>query len=390
MGGMQTGLQQHLARLDEIFATRGDYVQTLRFMQQMAESIIKQLLGLPDWTQVEVDLSAVADRIAYVEYYRWLSYLLLLILDLIICLTACLGLAKQSRWLLTTMMVFGVLTLMVSWASLGADIATAVGTSDFCVSPDKFLMNQTRDALSADIVHYYLYCSQTLPNPFQQALTIFQRSLTTMQIQVQGLLQFAVPLFPTAERDLLGVQQLLNSSETRLHQLTALLDCRGLNKDYLDALMGVCYDGVEGLLYLCLFSLLSASAFCAMLCAIPRAWRQIANRDRDYDDIEDDGPFSPQARRATAHNMTNMQSFCSYSSSMGSQSSLQAPPTSVSNAPVSEYMNQAALFGGNPRYENVPLIGRGSPPPSYSPSMRATYLSMTEEQRRHFGDEFQA
>lgn len=26
--------------------------------------------------------------------------------------------------------------------------------------------------------------------------------------------------------------------------------------------------------------------------------------------------------------------------------------------------NQTALFGGNPRYENVPLIGRGSPPPS--------------------------
>lgn len=32
-----------------------------------------------------------------------------------------------------------------------------------------------------------------------QALTTFQRSLTTMQIQVAGLLQFAVPLFPRAE-----------------------------------------------------------------------------------------------------------------------------------------------------------------------------------------------
>lgn len=77
-----------------------------------------------------------------------------------------------------------------------------------------------------------------------------------MQIQIQGLLQYAVPLFPTAEvqqggeqgipippaapqscltplfpqKDLLGVQQLLNSSETGLHQLTALLDCRGLHK----------------------------------------------------------------------------------------------------------------------------------------------------------------
>ncbi|CDQ79335.1 unnamed protein product [Oncorhynchus mykiss] len=102
MGSMESGLKQHLARLDEIFATRGDYVQTLRFMQQMADNVIKQLLGLPDWDMAKVDLAAIADQTAYVEYYRWLTYLLLLILDLVICLAACLGLAKQSRWLLTT------------------------------------------------------------------------------------------------------------------------------------------------------------------------------------------------------------------------------------------------------------------------------------------------
>ncbi|XP_051769700.1 protein tweety homolog 2 isoform X1 [Ctenopharyngodon idella] len=405
MGGMQSGLNEHLSRLGEIFAARGDFVQTLQFMQQMSDNIIKQLLGLPDWEKAKVDLAAIADQTAYVEYYRWLTYLLILILDLVICLAACLGLAKQSRWLLTTMMVFGVLTLILSWASLGADVATAVGTSDFCVAPDKFLMNQTKDIISSDIVHYYLYCSQTLPNPFQQfvlqSLTVFQRSLTTMQIQIQGLLQFAVPLFPTAERDLLSIQHLLNNSEAGLHQLTALLDCRGLNKDYLDALIGVCYDGVEGLLYLCLFSLLAACAFSVMLCAIPRAWRQIANRDRDYDDIDDGDPFNPQSRRITSHHphQGNMHSFCSYSSSMGSQTSLHPPTQAVSNAPLSEYMNQSALFGGNPRYENVPLIGRGSPPPSlysqpyinrYSPTMRATYLSMTEDQIRHFGEDFRA
>ncbi|KAJ7984807.1 hypothetical protein DPEC_G00358600 [Dallia pectoralis] len=392
MGGMEGGLKQHLARLDEIFAKRADYVQSLHFMQQMADTVIKQLLGLPEWDIANVDLSAIADQTAYVEYYRWLTYLLLLILDLVICLAACLGLAKQSRWLLTTMMVFGVLSLVLSWASLGADLATAVGTSDFCVAPDKFIMNQTRGSVTSDIVHYYLYCSQTLPNPFQQSLTIFQRSLTTMQMQIQQLLQFAVPLFPSAEGDLLGIQHLLNSSETSLHQLTALLDCRGLKRDYLDALEGVCYDGVEGLLYLCLFSILAICAFCAMLCAIPRAWTHIASRESDYNDIDEGDPFNPQAIRMSAQNANhapNMHTFCSYSSSMGS--SLHPPAVqAVSNAPAPEYMNQATLFGGNPRYENAPLIGRGSPPPSYSPSMRATYLSMTEDQARHFGNDFQA
>ncbi|XP_044532902.1 protein tweety homolog 2 [Gracilinanus agilis] len=389
---MKVNLEQHLARLSEIFATRGDYIQTLKFVQQMSGNIILQLSGLPVWRDVSTDLTEVANKTTYVEYYRWLSYLLLFILDLVICLIACLGLAKHSKCLLATMLCCGVLTLLLSWASLAVDTAAAVGTSDFCVAPDKFILNITQGQVNTEITRYYLYCSQGLSNPFQQALTIFQRSLTTMQIQILGLLQFAVPLFPTAEKDLLGIQLLLNSSESSLHQLTAMLDCRGLHKDYLDALIGICYDGIEGLLYLGLFSLLAAMAFSTMICAGPQAWKYLVGRDRSYDDIDEDDPFNPQARRIAAHNPTRgqLRSFCSYSSSLGSQTSLHPPAQTVSNAPVSEYMNQAMLFGGNPRYENVPLIGRASPPPTYTPSMRATYLSVTDEHMRHYGNEFPA
>ncbi|XP_014442166.1 LOW QUALITY PROTEIN: protein tweety homolog 2 [Tupaia chinensis] len=395
---MKVDLEQHLARLGEIFAARGDYIQTLRFTQQMADSIVAQLSVLPVWREATVQLTALSDQTSYVEYCRWLSYLLLFILDLVVCFVACLGLAKRSRCLLASMLCCGVLTLLLSWTSLAADTAAAVGTSDFCVAPDTFILNLTQGQISTEVTHYYLYCSQSASSPFQQALTTFQRSLTTMQIQVTGLLQVALPLYPTAERDLLGIQVLLspvnpvpaNASESNLHQLTALLDCRGLYKDYLDALTGVCYDGIEGLLYLGLFSLLAALAFSTMICAGPRAWKHCASRDRNYDDIDDGDPFNPQARRIAAHNPPRGQlhSFCSYSSGLGSQTSLHPPAQTISNAPVSEYMNQAVLFGGNPRYENVPLIGRGSPPPTYSPSMRATYLSVADEPLRHYGNDF--
>lgn len=378
---MKVDLEQHLDRLSEIFATRGDYTQTLKFMHQMASNIIVQLSGVPVWREVTAQITELADQTGDVEYYRWLSYLLLFVLDLVICLVACLGLAKRSRCLLASMLCCGMLALVLSWTSLAADTAAAVGTSDFCVAPDTFLLNITEGQLSTEVTRYYLYCGQSVSSPFQQALTTFQRSLTTMQIQVMGLLQFAVPLFPTAEKDLLRIQLLLNSTEPSLHQLTAMLDCRGLHKDYLDALAGICYDGIEGLLYLGLFSLLAALAFSTMICAGPRAWKHFATRARDYEDIDDDDPFNPQARRIAAHNPPRGQlhSFCSYSSGLGSQTSLQPPAQTISNAPVSEYMNQAVLFGGNPRYENMPLIGRGSPPPTYSPSMRATYLSVADE-----------
>uniref|UniRef100_A0A3Q3WQ09 Protein tweety homolog n=1 Tax=Mola mola TaxID=94237 RepID=A0A3Q3WQ09_MOLML len=385
MGNVETGLKQHLERLDEIFATRPDYLQTLHFTQLMVNNVIRELTALPDVTKANVDLAAIADQTAFVEYYRWLTYLLLLILDLVICLAMCLGMAKQPRWLLIT--PFGSACLL-DYSALPFSLQ---GTSDFCVSPDKYIVNQTKDFLSADVAHYYLFCSPGLPNPFQQSLTICQRSLTTMQIQIQGLLQLSVPFFPSAERDLLGIQRLLNSTEFSVHQLTALLDCRGLHKDYLDALMGVCYDGVEGLLYLSLFSLLAACALSVMLCVILRLWKLIGSRDREYDDIDEEDPFNPQGRRISFNSRrSNIHSFCSYTSSLGSQANLHPPPQSASNviAPP-EYMNQSMLFGGSPRYENVPLIGRGSPPPSYSPSMRTTYLSMTDAQIRHFGTDFQ-
>ncbi|XP_035381518.1 protein tweety homolog 2-like isoform X2 [Electrophorus electricus] len=227
---MQGQLKEHLARLDEIFSPRRDYTQTLRFIEKMADNIVQQLTALPNSSKAREDLATVANRAGHIEHYRWLAYLLLLILDLLICLLTCLGLAKQSRWLLSVIMAFGVLTLALSWASLGLDTAAAVGTSDLCVSPDKFIVNRTKTFLTEDVVHYYLYCSQSLASPFQQSLTIFQRSLTTMQIQVQGLLQFSLAVFPTAERDLLGIQRLLNSTESGLHQLTVLLDCRSLHK----------------------------------------------------------------------------------------------------------------------------------------------------------------
>ncbi|KAL0197003.1 hypothetical protein M9458_005543, partial [Cirrhinus mrigala] len=69
LGSMQVGLKEHLERLDEIFSPRGDYTQTLRFMQQMADNIIQQLTAMPDTRKVQVDLAAIADRTSFIEYY---------------------------------------------------------------------------------------------------------------------------------------------------------------------------------------------------------------------------------------------------------------------------------------------------------------------------------
>ncbi|KTG45160.1 hypothetical protein cypCar_00010462 [Cyprinus carpio] len=248
------------------------------------------------------------------EDYRWLSYVLLLLLDLVVCFFILLGLAKQARWLLILMTVLAWLALFLSWGSLGLETATVVALSDFCFDPNTFVLNSTHfnSRTSTEILDYYLTCSRKMSSPFQQILTQSQRALSSIHSHLSSLERDALPRFPKAEKSLREVQQILNATEGNFHQLVALLNCRGLNKDYVDSLKGLCYDGMEGLLYLSLYSFLSALAFTAILCSLPGAWRSF-------------------------HRTPNVSS------------------------------------NGNPGYENLPLSDRQSPPPSYSPSMLTGY-----------------
>lgn len=67
---MKVDLERHLARLSEILASRGDYLQTLKFMQQMADNIVAQLSGLPVWEEVTTQLTELSEQTSYIEYYR--------------------------------------------------------------------------------------------------------------------------------------------------------------------------------------------------------------------------------------------------------------------------------------------------------------------------------
>ncbi|XP_072316126.1 protein tweety homolog 1 isoform X4 [Eucyclogobius newberryi] len=233
------------------------------------------------------------------EDYRWLSYVLLLLLDLIVCLFILLGLAKQARWLLILMTVLAWLALFLSWGSLGLETATVVALSDFCSDPNSFVLNSTQftsgtSAGKADVLDYYLTCNRRMNSPYQQVLTQSQRALSNIHTHLSSLDRNALPQFPKAEKSLREVQQILNATEGNFHQLVALLNCRGLNKDYIDSLKGLCFDGMEGLLYLSLYSFLSALAFTAILCSLPGAWRSFPSDSDDYEDSdsESEDPFT--------------------------------------------------------------------------------------------------
>ncbi|XP_078009052.1 protein tweety homolog 3 isoform X2 [Phascolarctos cinereus] len=355
-------VETSLQTLEKLYTKHTDYLHIVQKLQGLLYDLVRQTTEIPFWKNNAVSLEDLAVQVDLYDWYRWLGYLGLLLFDVLICLLVLFGLIRNSKAILVGVCLLGVLALVISWGSLGLELAVSVGSSDFCVDPDTYVTKMVEDhsVLGAEILHYYLDCSAGYINPFQQKLSGSHKALVEMQDEVLELLRSALREYPTSKDYLIRIQEVLNSTEINLQHLTALVDCRSLHLDYVQALTGFCYDGVEGLIYLVLFSFVTALMFSSIVCSVPHTWQQ----KRAADDDGEEESAAPGTRQ-THDNLyrVHMPSLYSCGSSYGSETSIPAAAHTVSNAPVTEYMSQNANFQ-NPRCENTPLIGRESPPPS--------------------------
>uniref|UniRef100_A0A8C2TVS0 Protein tweety homolog n=1 Tax=Coturnix japonica TaxID=93934 RepID=A0A8C2TVS0_COTJA len=346
--------EPNLLILEEMFAKQTDHLHVIQKLQSLLDDLVRQTTEIPFWKNEELSLEELAIQIDLYDWYRWLGYLGLLLFHVLICLLVLFGLIRNSRAILMGVCLLGVFALIVSWGSLGLELAVAVGSSDFCINPDAYISKVVEEnaVLSADTLRYYMTCSAGYPNPFQQKLSGSHKALVEMQDDVMELMRSASREHPTSKEYLARVQEVLNSTEINLQQLTALVDCRSLHlvSTHTD------YSGVSNLW------VLGGTSFPSC-------------RSSDDDGEEES---AAQGSRQTHDNLyrVHMPSLYSCGSSYGSETSIPAAAHTVSNAPVTEYMSQNANFQ-NPRCENTPLIGRESPPPSVSLSLLLLSASAT-------------
>ncbi|XP_064222634.1 protein tweety homolog 3 isoform X1 [Aotus nancymaae] len=359
--GLNHTAEPSLQTLERQLAGRPEPLRAVQRLQGLLETLLGYTAAIPFWRNTAVSLEVLAEQVDLYDWYRWLGYLGLLLLDVVICLLVLVGLIRSSKGILVGVCLLGVLALVISWGALGLELAVSVGSSDFCVDPDTYVtkMVEQHSVLSGDILQYYLACSPRAANPFQQKLSGSHKALVEMQDVVAELLRTVPREQPATKDPLLRVQEVLNSTEVNLQHLTALVDCRSLHLDYVQALTGFCYDGVEGLIYLALFSFVTALMFSSIVCSVPHTWQQKRGPDEDGEEEAAPGPRQAHDSLYRVH----MPSLYSCGSSYGSETSIPAAAHTVSNAPVTEYMSQNTNFQ-NPRCENTPLIGRESPPPS--------------------------
>uniref|UniRef100_A0A8K9UYG2 Protein tweety homolog n=1 Tax=Oncorhynchus mykiss TaxID=8022 RepID=A0A8K9UYG2_ONCMY len=348
-----------LVQLETVYSEQTDYVSIVQKLQGQLDELVRLMVDIPFWSNSEISLEDLAFKTDAFDWYRWLVYLTLLLFDVLICLLVLFGLIRNSKGTLIGVCLLGVLTLIISWGSLGLELAAADNGS--------FLMKGTPEVLPFTevlCVCVFVCVCVCVCVCVLQKLSGSHKALVEMQDDVAELLQSAIRDYPNTKGTLEQIQTVLNSTEVGLHQLTALVDCRSLHMDYVQALTGLCYDGVEGLIYLVLFSFVTALMFSSIVCSVPHTWQSKRTDDEDGEDesaVQGNRGAGPHDNLYRVH----MPSLYSCGSSYGSEASIPATAHTVSNAPVTEYMTQNANFQ-TPRCENTPLIGRESPPPSVS------------------------
>uniref|UniRef100_A0A3P8X2B0 Protein tweety homolog n=1 Tax=Cynoglossus semilaevis TaxID=244447 RepID=A0A3P8X2B0_CYNSE len=355
-------VDDNLQQLESQYAGQADYLSITQKLQGQLEELIRQMVKIPFWENPIVSLEELAVTIELYDWFRWLGYIGLLLFDILICLLVLFGLIRNSKGTLIGVCLFGVLALIISWVSLGLELAVSVATSDFCVAPETYITKviDQYGVINQDILQYYLSCSAEKTNPFQQKLSAGHKALVEMQDDVSELLRSAAREYAQTKGSLEEIQGVLNTTEISLHQLTALVDCRSLHMDYVQAMTGLCYDGLEGVIYLVLFSFVTALMFSSIVCSVPHTWRGKSSDEESEDESLSTGGRQNHENLYRVH----MPSLYSCGSSYGRETSLSAAAHTVSNAPVTEYIRSQNASFQNSRCENTPLIGRESPPPS--------------------------
>uniref|UniRef100_M4A4B7 Protein tweety homolog n=1 Tax=Xiphophorus maculatus TaxID=8083 RepID=M4A4B7_XIPMA len=352
-------VDKDLQQLEGQYAQHADYLSIIQKLQGQLDELVRQMVEIPFWDNNLISLEDLSTSIELYDWYRWLGYITLLLFDVLICLLVLFGLIRNSKGILIVVWLFGVVALIISWVSLGLELAVSavsVCRELSCLPGGTFYLH----TVVTHYVNYFLF----------QRLSGSHKALVEMQDDVSELLRSATREYKQTRGGLEEIQGVLNTTEISLHQLTALVDCRSLHMDYVQGMTGLCYDGLEGLIYLLLFSFVTALMFSSIVCSVPHTWR---GKRSDEDSVDES--LSPAGRQThDSLYRVHMPSLYSCGSSYGSETSIPATAHTVSNAPVTEYMAQNSNFQ-NSRCENTPLIGRESPPPSYTSSMRAKYLA---------------
>ncbi|XP_070580894.1 protein tweety homolog 2-like isoform X2 [Ptychodera flava] len=358
-------------------------------IENAADSIINVQNELED---VTLDLSILS--VDTYEFYRWLTTIIVLCWEALVCIMVFIGVGKTSRCLLFLAAVLGLITLIICWTTLGAEIFLVLGLSDFCMEPDTYILSQKAVMpVDEEIMEYYLYCYPSSYHPFEDFLEQCQVSLDEAQANLKRVEKLASDDYPKAMSVVHVIDRGLNQTEIALHDLQTFVNCDVIHEEYLQALTGVCHDILHGLTLLLLCTLVGGLMFTVLVLVGSCAWRKLVNK-KDYYKVDKTDPYFPKPQDDSApylenyySNNTTMpailrspepQDAAEINSLSTGRDSMEITSHTRPNNDITARTNRYHDAPAQPNGEHtLPLI-RGSPPPAYHPVQSEQYRQYDE------------
>ncbi|XP_046736870.1 protein tweety [Diprion similis] len=278
-----------------------------------------------------------------IEQLRWPVTMAVLSALLVLCVVLLVGVARHSRCALITFSVFGLFAVIVSWLMASLYLATSVALGDLCVAPDDYLTRAVPSTLASEVLSYYTHCESTRSNPFTQRLRDGQRAAVNMRQNLNIVTQLADDLFKNQQLQprLSSLMTDVKSVDRLMSNLATLLDCRPLQKQYVNAAKSLCHLGLYGLTFMLLASLAAGLFFTVLVWVDSHTWIYIRKR-RDYHQVDEQDPFLPPSAASQAIAARTLRGQGSY------------PPTAPPSIQI-----------GNKNAIKQPLL-LTPPPPSYA------------------------
>lgn len=264
-----------------------------------------------------VRLDLVKSRIVFwgilFFWFRWPVTMAVLSVLLVLCVILLVGVARHNRCALIAFSVCGLIAVIASYLMASVYLASGVALGDLCVAPEKYVEDQVTADASKEILRYYTSCERARANPFTQRLREAKTTVENMRTCLNMLRKPAGELFPKANLDTkftsllnevhatvrnffvllrffkCGVRLVfcfeysvsvfqVNSADTLITSLTALVDCRALHIHYLRGTRALCNVGLTGLTLMLLSAILAGLLLTTLVWVDSHTWIYIRKR----------------------------------------------------------------------------------------------------------------
>ncbi|GAB6021046.1 hypothetical protein CHUAL_003681 [Chamberlinius hualienensis] len=295
-----------------------------------------------------------------VEDFRWPVTMAVLSLFLVLCIVLFLGIIRHSRSVLITFSVLAFFVIIINWLLVSIYLVSSVALGDFCMDPEAYIRKEVVAKVDRTILDYYLDCHPGLPSPFSDAIRSGQKAVDTVEETFKFVKTTATTYYSEDKElysNLNDISTCLNQTEATLGNIAALLDCRAMHQQYINALNSTCGRFIYGLAFLLLSAAATGTFFICLEWLTSNTWIYI--RKKVYVPVDEQDPFLPPSSSSNSYRGRE-----TYGSTAHRPRHIHTPPQTPPFPPSAQPF--FCSNGRMPRIEDGPVQGRYTPPPLVS------------------------